>query len=358
MPGRERLPRELQDKFVDRDREIDQFVAMLEGKGSPRVLLLHGNSGVGKTWLIDVLHHECSLRGICAARIDFDSGMDYDLLKTCRSIRDQLGAGAFSPFTDKLNWCTTPDYELALKWQITERLETSQGDWLANSLYEEDAADATIKDHFGMLIRPHLPYPKVSHGLTIQLIADLRRQAEKSRCLVLFFDDLDKSDLEIREWLWRSLLTRLGSESPDGPRLVAVVSTEQEPPGDYQWQLITRRLKVENLSRQDVDDFARMHSVHPWWFVTLWVLSKNGCPHLLAQSLALVNEIERQAVSDDLTVRSRSLQTQLQIHTRNLNYLEENAANYGALLVPLEIHNQIGAEKTEIARLKAELARL
>jgi hypothetical protein len=358
MPGNDRLPPNRQNKFVDRDREIEQFLAMLEGKESPCILLLHGDSGMGKSWLIDVLYHECSLRGICAARINFDPNMDYDLLQTCRSIRDQLGAEAFKPFTDKLNWCTTPGYELALRWQITELPETSQGDWLANPVYAGDAAEVTVRDRFDMFVRPHLPYPKVSSGLTTQLIADLRRRAERSRGLVLFFDDLDKSDPETCEWLWRSLLTRLGSESPDGPRLVAVVSAEQEPPGDYQWQPITRRLKVENLSRQDVDDFARMHAIDPLWFVTLWVLSKEGCPHLLAQSLPLVNEIEKQAASENLWIRRRSLQKQLQIHKDNLNHLEERAAAYGVLRVPLDLRNEIGAEKAEIARLEAELARL
>lgn len=50
------------------------------------------------------------------------------------------------------------------------------------------------------------------------------------------------------------------------------------------------------------------------------------------------------------------LKRQLNIHRDNLNYLEEQAAMRGAGNTPLDLWNQIQAEKREIARLEEELS--
>lgn len=52
----------------------------------------------------------------------------------------------------------------------------------------------------------------------------------------------------------------------------------------------------------------------------------------------------------------QNLRRQLDIHRKNLSNLEEQAALYGKLDVPLKLVNQIELEREEIRRLKAELA--
>lgn len=52
----------------------------------------------------------------------------------------------------------------------------------------------------------------------------------------------------------------------------------------------------------------------------------------------------------------QNLRRQLDIHRKNLSNLEEQAALYGKLDVPLKLVNQIELEKEEIRRLEAELA--
>ncbi|MCL4301592.1 MAG: DUF2513 domain-containing protein [Anaerolineae bacterium] len=53
--------------------------------------------------------------------------------------------------------------------------------------------------------------------------------------------------------------------------------------------------------------------------------------------------------------RIQSLKSQLIRRYNNLNELEEQAANYGAAVVPLELKNQIKAEKEAIAELEEKL---
>ena len=53
-----------------------------------------------------------------------------------------------------------------------------------------------------------------------------------------------------------------------------------------------------------------------------------------------------------------SLKTQLQTSQNNLLYLEEQAAAYGALDVPLHLHNQIAEERRKMETLRAQLAEL
>lgn len=53
--------------------------------------------------------------------------------------------------------------------------------------------------------------------------------------------------------------------------------------------------------------------------------------------------------------RVQSLKSQLIRRYNNLNELEEQTANYGAVAVPLELKNQIKAEKEAIAELEEKL---
>lgn len=51
----------------------------------------------------------------------------------------------------------------------------------------------------------------------------------------------------------------------------------------------------------------------------------------------------------------RSLQRQLEKHQNTLNYLEEQAAHFGPLSVPVELHNQLVKEREIIAALNQQL---
>jgi DNA-binding NtrC family response regulator len=59
---------------------------------------------------------------------------------------------------------------------------------------------------------------------------------------------------------------------------------------------------------------------------------------------------------DQESLDVQNLRRQIDIHRKNLSNLEEQAALYGKLDVPIKLVNQIEFEKEEIRRLEAELA--
>ena len=59
---------------------------------------------------------------------------------------------------------------------------------------------------------------------------------------------------------------------------------------------------------------------------------------------------------DQESLDVQNLRRQIDIHRKNLSNLEERAALYGKLDVPIKLVNQIELEKEEIRRLEAELA--
>lgn len=60
---------------------------------------------------------------------------------------------------------------------------------------------------------------------------------------------------------------------------------------------------------------------------------------------------------DQESLDVQNLRRQIDIHRKNLSNLEERAALYGKLDVPIKLVNQIELEKEEITRLETELAK-
>jgi DNA-binding NtrC family response regulator len=60
---------------------------------------------------------------------------------------------------------------------------------------------------------------------------------------------------------------------------------------------------------------------------------------------------------DQESLDVQNLRRQIDIHRKNLSNLEERAALYGKLDVPIKLVNQIELEKEEIRRLETELAK-
>ena len=90
----ERLDEARRRAFVGRRTELDAFVAALEGRSPRRVLLVHGEGGIGKTTLLSRLRVEAVARGRAVALLD---GRDVD--PTPQGVTDALARawGATAP---------------------------------------------------------------------------------------------------------------------------------------------------------------------------------------------------------------------------------------------------------------------
>lgn len=338
--------------FVDREKEKEYFERALRDSQTPPILMLYGSSGMGKTLMIDRIQHGCDLDGIQAARIDFYStnAKNNDFIQVCRRIRDQWGAEMFGPFTDKLNWCTTLGYAPMLPWSLDADQRLQDESWL-NAPCENPSA-CRVRDRFEPL-RPMLR-GQIDQVLTYQFLVDAKRLARKKPDpIVCLFDDAHKADPATRKWLWDLFLSNLPRREEE--RIVAVIAVDEPPEVDVN----SVPVQIDNLSRESVECYGKAHGITSMIYLTmLWVLSEYGCPQSLPWALNITQQIDELLASENEAQREKSLRTQLDIHRKNLNYLQEQAAKQGSLNVPLDLKNEIDAEVEEIDRLRLELARL
>lgn len=87
-----------------------------------------------------------------------------------------------------------------------------------------------------------------------------------------------------------------------------------------------------------------------WEKVKAELSKSGGFVYEMAKSIAL--DFVEEEINPN---RIQSLKSQLIRRYNNLNELEEQSANYGAVAVPLELKNQIKAEKAAIAELEDRL---
>lgn len=87
-----------------------------------------------------------------------------------------------------------------------------------------------------------------------------------------------------------------------------------------------------------------------WEKVKAEMSKSGGFVYEMAKSIAL--DFVEEEINPN---RVQSLKSQLIRRYNNLNELEEQSANYGAVAVPLELKNQIKAEKEAIAELEEKL---
>jgi hypothetical protein len=171
--------------------------------------------------------------------------------------------------------------------------------------------------------------------------------------MVCLFDDIHEADPSVQRWLWDEFLVSLPQDLEG--RIVVVITTHKKP------NLNTRHLlaEINELSRESVERYGREYGITSFRsLITLWCLSEYGAPHRLAWALNATLEIEKRLASENRAKIEESLQTQLDVHQRNLHYLLERAAKFGKLNLPLSLKNEIDEEREEIAHLKSELNRL
>src|SRR5262245_34112208 len=94
------LQQERLARFVDRESEMQSFCRMLdEASGARPVLIVWGESGMGKTVLLSRMMHECSLRSLVKAEVLWSDTRSHDYLGVMRKVRDDVGAIKFQQST-------------------------------------------------------------------------------------------------------------------------------------------------------------------------------------------------------------------------------------------------------------------
>jgi hypothetical protein len=204
--------RRLQAEFVDRDLEMRRFHELLDSS-EKHVMLVWGESGVGKSSLLGRMIHECAQLKWRKAEVVWTPPVQpHDHISIMRKIRDDVGVDDFKAFTELLNFFTVPRYELNIKVEGKNSIEVATGSQFHDSVVR-DIVGFQVKDFYFDAPRPDMEIPDhVRRGsLTDCFIKDLNKVVEQSS-LVVFCDSIEKCSVSTESWTWTELLPALYDE--------------------------------------------------------------------------------------------------------------------------------------------------
>lgn len=187
--------RDIEAEFISRDPEIDLFLRTVKGELAKRILVFQGIGGIGKTWLLTRLGHECDEQKWLSATIDFTQGYD-DYLAVVTEIANQLGRERFQSFnriTDDYLQKVWSTYVPSQQYQDAERERKGPDTRFTGSLASvvgagivgirlleriDSLLDTMQADVVGALVED---MSAISSGIPVALMFDTYEYAENSQ---------------------------------------------------------------------------------------------------------------------------------------------------------------------------------
>lgn len=242
-------------QFVDRSTEMALFRQVLDTDDLP-VMVVTAESGMGKSSLLMRMVHECALRHVAKAEVEWTSIDVLDYVSVLRKLRDALGVDTFAAFTDLVNYYTDGSY--------TPRLEINVNLQGGNMQVAGGAsiADASVGDIAGVVLRDNnftiprsdiaVPDDRRRELLTKRFLEGLA-QLSATQPVVLFFNATEKMSESTHQWLWSQLLRPV----VDGavPRVRAVLLGQRPPPEDVDMAALLARVQLQPLGAEDIDAY-------------------------------------------------------------------------------------------------------
>jgi hypothetical protein len=269
--------------FVDRVEIVDGFNDMIGGISTKQIMMVEAAGGMGKSWLIGKLKHECSRRTprITYADIDFKDPRLRKFLAVIRRARDDLGAAHFNHTTKVINRATQYNININISPAVDQPLDADFGD-IADSEVNI-AGGHVIKDNFFDL---HAPSGGLREEIEAQISDAFKFDLKaflSDQPAVIFFDTYDKAPQSVRSWIEAQLLNQIREGALF--RAIVVVAGRVIPEVDISWKHCTIRPKLEALSRDDVRLLVRGKCGLSDDPDTLYRASRRGNPQLLGMLL-------------------------------------------------------------------------
>jgi hypothetical protein len=274
---------QLVSEFVDRDEELRLFREMRE-TNRKNILVVWGDSGLGKSSLLARMTHECARHGLAKAEVIWTETRPHDYKAVMRKIRDDvlssLGGVAsepgsfalFSRFTDLINYFTQEHYQqLTIRVEGVPSINVAGQAAIQSGARVGDIAGIIVKDLMLNTARSDMAVPEAElmARLTDRFLADFE-QALSRRPVAVFFDAAEKMSSDTEKWIWGELLTAardgrlrnaifvLCGQRPPPVDLVdrnwdgAVETKQLEPPAHGHIVDYLARRGVEAASREDL----------------------------------------------------------------------------------------------------------
>ena len=209
----ERIKREkrerLLEQFVDRSAEMAVFQEVLDGDDLP-VMVVTAGTGMGKSALLMRMVHECALRHLPKAELEFTSVDVLDYAATLRRLRDTLGVDPFLAFTDLVNYYySDSDYQPKLTINVNLQggsIQVAAGAQITGCAVGE-IAGIVLRDNNFTIPRSDITVPDEvrRERLTQRFLEGLATLSLKDK-VVLFFNATEKMSEITYQWLWGQLL--------------------------------------------------------------------------------------------------------------------------------------------------------
>ena len=263
-----RIKREKRERlicqFVDRSAEMALFEQVLDGDDLP-AMVVSAASGMGKSALLMRMVHECALRHLVKAELEWTSVDVLDYMATLRRLRDALGVDHFGAFTDLINYYTDAAYQPRLEINIQLHggtIQVAQGAQITGSSVG-DIAGVVLRDNNFNIQRSDISVPdEVRREQLTRRFLDGLAALSCDALVVIFFNATEKMSEVTYQWLWGQLLKPL----VDGalPRVRVVLLGQRPPPGrDDLGDLaeLVAKAELKPLGVDDIDAYIAKRAV-------------------------------------------------------------------------------------------------
>lgn len=253
-----RIKREKRERligqFVDRSAEMALFRQVLDGDDLP-AMVVTAATGMGKSALLMRMVHECALRHLIKAELEWSSVDVLDYMATLRRLRDALGVDHFGAFTDLINYYTDAGYEPKLEINIQLQggsIQVAQGAQFTGSTVG-DIVGVVLRDNNFNIQRSDISVPdEVRREQLTKRFLDGLAALSRDTMVVIFFNATEKMSEITYQWLWGQLLKPL----VDGvlPNVRVVLLGQRPPPGRDDLGDLAELVATAELEPLGVDD--------------------------------------------------------------------------------------------------------
>src|SRR5262245_35031032 len=191
--------------FVNRKAEKQSFCNMLD-RDDRYILLISGESGVGKSLLFAWMIRECELRNRKKAEVIWSDFRPHNYLAIMQKICDDFGRELFQPFIDLINHFAARDSDARhhdVKISVEGSVQVGQGLQMSQSSARNVAG--VVIEHLNLVGDMAVPEAERLIRLTDCFLESFAA-ALANEPLVVFFDAVEKMDESTRKWVWSELL--------------------------------------------------------------------------------------------------------------------------------------------------------
>jgi hypothetical protein len=255
------------------------------------IILISGDSGLGKSLLFARMIHECGLRKCKKAEVVWTDTRPHDYLGVMLKIRDDFGSDLFKPFTELIHHFTDSRY--TVKFSVEGSVKVAEGMEVKDSTIG-DVTGVQIKDPIFMVPRNDMAVPEAERQirLTDRFLENLAA-ALAGESLVVFFDAVEKMSEPTQKWVWGELL-RAVSEGRL-PNVRFVLCGIAHPPLNLDMETIAEQAELKPLGYDDIVEYLTLagieENLRPAVAKTLLV-TIGGKPYDIASAVQRLSKLQ------------------------------------------------------------------